>query len=111
MECERPPWGLECNATVRLQDSAGAFITASIGISIYPEHGSGHDALLSSADVAMYAAKDDHNGAVIYSSDRDHHSTAQLSLVTELRESITAGDLRLAYQPKDFGALGPRSVD
>jgi diguanylate cyclase (GGDEF)-like protein/PAS domain S-box-containing protein len=41
----------------RLQDRAGAFITASIGISLYPEHGSGHDALLSSADVAMYAAK------------------------------------------------------
>jgi diguanylate cyclase (GGDEF)-like protein/PAS domain S-box-containing protein len=33
------------------------FVTASIGISLYPEHGRDHEALLTSADLAMYAAK------------------------------------------------------
>jgi len=34
-----------------------AFVTASIGISMYPEHGGDHETLLTSADIAMYAAK------------------------------------------------------
>jgi diguanylate cyclase (GGDEF)-like protein len=75
-------------------------LDASIGIALAPEHGHDIATLLRRADVAMYAAKDENAGATIYSADRDHHSTAQLSLVTELRESIAAGDLMLAYQPK-----------
>jgi diguanylate cyclase (GGDEF)-like protein/PAS domain S-box-containing protein len=41
----------------RLEERAGVFTTASIGISQYPEHGAHPEVLLSSADVAMYAAK------------------------------------------------------
>ncbi|MCC8393822.1 EAL domain-containing protein [Paraburkholderia sp. MMS20-SJTR3] len=36
---------------------AAPFVTASIGISLFPEHGRDHEALLTSADIAMYAAK------------------------------------------------------
>jgi diguanylate cyclase (GGDEF)-like protein/PAS domain S-box-containing protein len=39
------------------KDNAEPFVTASIGISIYPEHGRDHEALLTSADIAMYGAK------------------------------------------------------
>jgi diguanylate cyclase (GGDEF)-like protein len=39
------------------KDHAAPFVTASIGISIFPEHGRDHEALLTSADIAMYAAK------------------------------------------------------
>lgn len=39
------------------RDRARAFVTASIGISLFPEHGLEHEALLTSADIAMYAAK------------------------------------------------------
>ncbi|APA89295.2 EAL domain-containing protein [Paraburkholderia sprentiae WSM5005] len=39
------------------KDLAAPFVTASIGISIFPEHGCEHEALLTSADIAMYAAK------------------------------------------------------
>jgi len=38
-------------------DSADPFVTASIGISVYPENGRDHESLLTSADIAMYAAK------------------------------------------------------
>lgn len=34
------------------------FMTASIGISIYPEHGTDHVALIKNADAAMYRAKE-----------------------------------------------------
>ncbi|VXC71316.1 Diguanylate cyclase [Burkholderia sp. 8Y] len=36
---------------------AGTFVTASIGISVFPENGADHETLLTSADIAMYAAK------------------------------------------------------
>jgi diguanylate cyclase (GGDEF)-like protein/PAS domain S-box-containing protein len=39
------------------KDNAEPFVTASIGISVYPEHGRDHETLLTSADIAMYAAK------------------------------------------------------
>ncbi len=39
------------------KNNAAPFVTASIGISMYPEHGRDHEALLTSADIAMYAAK------------------------------------------------------
>ncbi|MFM0480357.1 EAL domain-containing protein [Paraburkholderia strydomiana] len=39
------------------KDNAAPFVTASIGISLFPEHGRDHEALLTSADIAMYAAK------------------------------------------------------
>jgi diguanylate cyclase (GGDEF)-like protein len=75
-------------------------LDASIGIALSPEHGTDVATLLRRADVAMYAAKDDHSGVVVYAPERDHHSTARLSLVSDLRESIAAGQLALEYQPK-----------
>ncbi|MEC5409176.1 EAL domain-containing protein [Paraburkholderia sp. MPAMCS5] len=39
------------------KDHAAPFVTASISISLYPEHGRDHEVLLTSADIAMYAAK------------------------------------------------------
>jgi predicted signal transduction protein with EAL and GGDEF domain len=75
-------------------------LDASIGIALAPDHGGDIATLLRRADVAMYAAKDDHSGVAVYAPERDHHSTAQLSLVTDLRASIGAGELVLVYQPK-----------
>ena len=83
-------------------------LDASIGIALSPAHGTDVATLLRRADVAMYAAKDDHAGVVVYAPERDHHSTAQLSLVSDLRESIAAGQLALEYQPKT--ALNGRVV-
>ena len=44
------------STNVRRED-AKPFVTASIGISLCPEHGRDHESLLTSADLAMYAAK------------------------------------------------------
>jgi len=41
-------------------------ITASVGISLYPEDGKDSDSLLNHADIAMYYAKRDHNTACFY---------------------------------------------
>ncbi|HEY0142300.1 MAG TPA: EAL domain-containing protein [Thermoanaerobaculia bacterium] len=76
-------------------------VGASIGISIYPDHG--HDArtLLRRADVAMYSAKQTQSG---YTFHRDEQQEApsreQHVLVVELRHAIEHNELELYYQPK-----------
>jgi diguanylate cyclase (GGDEF)-like protein len=75
-------------------------LDASIGIALAPEHGTDIATLLRRADVAMYAAKDGTTSVAVYAPERDHHSTARLSLVSDLRESIAKGELVLQYQPK-----------
>ena len=75
-------------------------IGASIGISMYPEHGSDADLLMRHADVAMYVAKRAGTGYSVYSADADRHSPSRLALISELRHAIDRDELVLHYQPK-----------
>ncbi|MEJ2690149.1 MAG: bifunctional diguanylate cyclase/phosphodiesterase, partial [Deltaproteobacteria bacterium] len=75
-------------------------VSASIGAVLYPEHGNDVDTLIQRADVAMYVAKEDHAGMVIYSKELDGHSPHRLTLRSELREAINKDQLVLYYQPK-----------
>ncbi len=77
-------------------------IGASIGIAIYPAHGTDARMLLRRADVAMYAAKQAQTG---YSFHRDENelkkqSADQLSLVVELRHALERNELEPFFQPK-----------
>ena len=74
---------------------------ASVGVAISPDHGLTPQDLLQRADVAMYAAKDAQQTAVmLYSDEQNEHSARRLSLAAALRQAIDAGDLGVAYQPK-----------
>ncbi|HEY8742113.1 MAG TPA: GGDEF domain-containing phosphodiesterase, partial [Chloroflexota bacterium] len=75
-------------------------IGGSIGIAMYPDHGNSEQALLRSADVAMYAAKRARSGYALYRGEQDRHSPARLALVSDLRRAIAGKELRLHYQPK-----------
>ena len=75
-------------------------IQASIGVALYPEHGTDADTLLQRADVAMYVAKKNHSGFVVYSSKHDEHSPHRLTLMGELRQAIENDQLVLHFQPK-----------
>jgi diguanylate cyclase (GGDEF)-like protein len=81
-------------------------IGASIGIAIYPEHGSDPESLLRRADVAMYLAKRADQDYAIYEAEQDQHSPGRLALVAELRKAIEEDQLLLHYQPKVNLALG-----
>ncbi len=72
---------------------------ASIGISMFPEDGDDSATLMRRADLAMYAAKRDNRGAVLYSDDLDRDSLQYLSLKNELRAAIDNDQLVLCYQP------------
>jgi len=73
---------------------------ASVGVAIWPIHGTEMDELLQGADLAMYVAKDSRAGIVEYSTERERFSPARLALVSQLRLAITLGELALRYQPK-----------
>ncbi|KQQ32399.1 diguanylate phosphodiesterase [Duganella sp. Leaf126] len=75
-------------------------IGAGLGIAGYPAHGDDGEALLSMAEVAMYAAKTRNDGAVVYDVAMDQSSAKSLSLLTELRNAIERNEFRLFVQPK-----------
>ena len=75
-------------------------LSAGIGIAASPEHGQDVDALLSRAEVAMYAAKQRRAGAVIYQAELEPDSSSSLTLLGELRQAVDQGELRLFLQPK-----------
>ena len=75
-------------------------VEPSIGIALYPDHGTDVDALLQRADVAMYVAKEARSGVEIYSPANDRNSPARLGLLGDLRRAIDRHELELHYQPK-----------
>ena len=75
-------------------------VGASVGITLYPQHGEDEVTLLQRADVAMYVAKRNHLGFAVYDPSTDQHSLRNLALLGELRGAIERNDLVLYYQPK-----------
>jgi len=75
-------------------------VRASIGIAVYPEHGGEGPTLLRRADMAMYAAKRTNCGVALWDQAEDQHSSARLSLLSDLRKAVDNDELTLAYQPK-----------
>jgi len=73
---------------------------AGIGMACWPQHASDADVLLSRAEVAMYAAKRRTQGPLMYHASIDAASAQTLSLLTELRQAVDRGELRLYLQPK-----------
>jgi diguanylate cyclase (GGDEF)-like protein len=75
-------------------------INTSIGFSHYPQHGVDVNNLLSNADIAMYAAKENNAGYVVYDANLSWQTEEHLSLMAELRYAIANDELILYYQPK-----------
>jgi diguanylate cyclase (GGDEF)-like protein len=75
--------------------------TASIGIAMFPEHGSDVHTLTKNADLAMYLAKEDgKNNFRFFSNDVKMPSIERLTLENCLRHAVERSELSLHYQPK-----------
>ena len=91
----------DLNLPFQLTQGDNVFIGASIGISIYPEHGDNPELLIDHADTALYHAKDAGRGRFAYFSDDLTHAVRErIELETRLRRAITNHELRLYYQPQ-----------
>ena len=77
------------------------FVTASIGISLFPEDGDDCDSLLKFADTAMYHAKNcGKNNAKLYSSSLTMQIMSHVKLEVGLRKALKNDELYLLYQPQ-----------
>ena len=76
-------------------------VSASVGVSIYPENGGDAEILLKNADTAMYRAKEKgRNTYRFYAAKMNAQSTEQLMLESALRHALDRGELEMHYQPK-----------
>lgn len=77
------------------------FVTASIGISMYPRDGSDAGTLLRNADAAMYAAKRRGSDDVqLYAAEDTTVAFERLSIETSLRRALDRHEFRLVFQPQ-----------
>jgi diguanylate cyclase len=81
-------------------------MTASIGIAVFPQHGSTAELLLQRADVAMYVAKRSGNSYAVYRPEDDPYDASRLVLQAELRRAISLREIILYYQPQISIATG-----
>lgn len=83
------------------------YISCSIGISLYPDHGNGINELLMQADAAMYQAKnegrDDYH---FFSTELTQQARERVSLEAQLRSGLEAGQLEPYFQPQIDATTG-----
>jgi diguanylate cyclase (GGDEF)-like protein/PAS domain S-box-containing protein len=76
------------------------YMTASIGVSVYPRDGQDAETLLKNADVAMYRAKEHgRNNYQFYTPEMNERLTERISLVSGLRRALKRNEFRLYFQP------------
>ncbi|MFD2328478.1 EAL domain-containing protein [Cohnella sp. GCM10020058] len=77
------------------------YLTASVGIAIYPEHGTDAPTLIKNADKAMYAAKEAGKNRYKCYDGADQSGAGELmELRSYLRKALSRGELELYYQPQ-----------
>jgi diguanylate cyclase (GGDEF)-like protein len=77
------------------------FITASVGIAVYPFDGKDLDTLLVNADVAMYQAKDQgRNNYQYYSESMNKFTFERFTIEHKLRRALDHNEFMLFYQPQ-----------
>jgi diguanylate cyclase (GGDEF)-like protein/PAS domain S-box-containing protein len=75
-------------------------VTASIGISVYPEDGRDFAELLKNADAACNHAKDSgRNGLRFFSPELNARAVARLGMENDLRHALARNELVLHWQP------------
>jgi len=82
-------------------DEHELFISGSIGIAVYPEAGDSLEALIRSADLAMYCVKDKgKNGFEFFREEMNSSTYARLNIERDLRKALLNNELKVCYQPQ-----------
>jgi diguanylate cyclase (GGDEF)-like protein/PAS domain S-box-containing protein len=87
-------------APLRLDEREVAYVSASVGISIYPEDGTTPPDLVRNAEHAMYLAKHAGRGRFEYfTPSLQQQARIRLMLTNDLRQALARNQLELYYQP------------
>ncbi|HZT61994.1 MAG TPA: EAL domain-containing protein [Burkholderiales bacterium] len=90
-------------------DGQEMLVTASAGISLYPQDGPDVETLLKNADAAMYRAKEKgRNNVQFYTAEMNRQVNERLRMETGLRRALERNEFELYYQPRihvENGAL------
>lgn len=82
-------------------DGHELYVSASIGIALYPHDGTHLDSLIKHADVAMYHVKGQgKNGYQFYSNEMNAPYIEKLSLDTGIHKALDNNEFNLVYQPQ-----------
>ncbi len=81
-------------------DELSFHISLSIGISLFPEHGTSMETLQKSADIAMYQSKKDGKNRFSFFAQDSGSSSKILELENDFYEGIERGELELYLQPQ-----------
>ncbi|WP_367847129.1 putative bifunctional diguanylate cyclase/phosphodiesterase [Rhodoferax sp. WC2427] len=92
---------VEVSSEPYVVDGHRLHVTASIGLSIYPDDGADVETLLRNADTAMYhAKKSGRNNFQMFSPDMHVRAVARQTIEAALRHALASDGLLLHYQPK-----------
>jgi diguanylate cyclase (GGDEF)-like protein len=82
-------------------DNSEVFASTSVGISLYPDHGSSFETLRQNADIAMYRIKNDGKGsAAFFDSSMEREALARMKIEQSLRQAILEKRFCCAFQSK-----------
>ena len=104
---DKPCFALSCaNAIITTMNDpiqVGGFtveVGASVGIAVYPEHGTDPHTLFRNADMALYAVKQAERGvATIYSDEMGRKAEAKAILENEVRHAVARDEIQPFFQP------------
>ncbi len=92
MACFAEPFRLE---------GTDVYVTASIGITLYPDDSTEQDILIRNADAAMYKAKEiGRDSYQFYTPEMNTKALESLGMESSLRRALDRGEYLLHYQPK-----------
>ncbi len=101
LDCFRRPFAVDGRELV---------LTASLGISIFPDDGDSPDVLIKNADMALYRAKDQgRNSYRLFTPQMNEAVIRRLNLEADLRRALDRGEFLVHYQPR-LALLGARIV-
>lgn len=83
-----------------LLEQQEVYVTASIGITVYPEDGDSPQVLLRNADSAMYRAKEDgRNGYCFFTQSMNEQAKLRMEMESALRQALEKNEFSLHLQP------------
>ena len=93
---------IQCNLSEPFSiDDHDIFLTASIGIAVFPKDGDNGDTLLKNAAAAMYKVKAaGGNSFRYYTTEMNARSLERLNMTSDLRRALQRDELVLYYQPQ-----------